>query len=172
MRAFCHLGDSLTIINNLIYFQEDKSSKYSKIQQNVLQKKEQHKIDSQTSINLSENIENDNFTVTFLATKSVDDLLDMGMSSNLSASNALKLITRITNEISSGKSKVVNIETDQRFIHLRKIVMVNNQIKPDTGTSFSDDLSQYTQLSTPAMITVSTIVIISANKVKLPINCI
>ncbi|XP_032679093.1 FAST kinase domain-containing protein 4 [Odontomachus brunneus] len=135
---------------------EDKSSKYSKIQQNVLQKKEQHKfdkIDSQTNINLSENTVNDKFTVTFLAAKSVDDLLDMAMLSNLSTSNALKLITEINSKINSEKSKAVNIEADQRFIHLKKIIRANNQIKLNTGTSFSDDLSQYTQLSTPAMIT-------------------
>lgn len=73
---------------------------------------------------------------------------------NLSMSEALKLISSITNHINSGKSQINNIEADQRFIHLRKIIQANNEVKNNARIS-SEDLSQYSQLSTPAMISAS-----------------
>lgn len=81
------------------------------------------------------------------------------MLQNLSINNALKLISSITNQINSGKSQIANIETDDRFIHLRKIVK-NDDIKR------SDDLSQYSDLSTPAMIEVNAIFILVYIKYK------
>lgn len=149
------------IISNSIYFQEDESSKYSEIQKNILKKETQSKfkeIESRININLPEISQNNNFTKNFQAAKSVNDLLDIATLSNLSVPNALKLMSRIMNEINSGRSQMTNIETDKRFIHLRKMVKTNNRTKANIEIS-SDDLSQYSQLSTPAMISVSTIVI-------------
>ncbi|XP_014479961.1 PREDICTED: protein TBRG4 [Dinoponera quadriceps] len=135
---------------------EDEGPKYAKMQKHILQKEEQHKLKemgSQIKINLPEISENDKFVEKFQTAESVNDLLDMAMLPNLSVPNALKLISQITNEINSGKSQVTNIETDQRFVHLRKIVKTNGQIKFDSETSNDyDDLSKYSQLSTPAMI--------------------
>lgn len=74
---------------------------------------------------------------------------------NLSMNNALKLISSITNQINSGKSQLVNIEADERFIHLRKIVKTGTEIR-----TANDDLSRYSQLSTPAMIEVNVIFIL------------
>lgn len=103
--------------------------------------------------------ENDTiFSKQFQAAKSINDLLDLAMLSNLSMTNALKLISSITNQINSGKSQIVDIEADERFIHLRKIVKFGNKIKTS-----NDDLSQYSQLSTPAMIKVNTIFILLLN---------
>ncbi|KAL6422069.1 hypothetical protein ACFW04_010850 [Cataglyphis niger] len=107
----------------------------------------------QTKFYLSEKrwfSENDTiFSKQFQAAKSINDLLDLAMLSNLSMNNALKLISSITNQINSGKSQTVDIEADERFIHLRKIIKFGNKIKTS-----NDDLSQYSQLSTPAMIKV------------------
>lgn len=98
--------------------------------------------------------ENDKiFTKQFQAATSVNDLLDLAIMPNLSTNNALKLISSITNQINSGKSQIVNVEADERFIHLRKMVQFDGETK---STSLSDDLSKYSQLSTPAMISVST----------------
>lgn len=103
--------------------------------------------------------ENDTiFSKQFQAAKSINDLLDLAMLSNLSMTNALKLISSITNQINSGKSQIVDIEADERFIHLRKIVKFGNKIKTS-----NDDLSQYSQLSTPAMIKVNTMFILLLN---------
>lgn len=98
------------------------------------------------------------FSKQFQAAKSINDLLDLAMLSNLSMNNALKLISSITNQINSGKSQIVDIEADERFIHLRKIVKFGNNIKTS-----DDDLSQYSQLSTPAMIKVNIIFILVLN---------
>lgn len=92
------------------------------------------------------------FTKQFQAATSVNDLLDLAIIPNLSTVNALKLISSITNQINSGKSQIVNVEADERFIHLRKIVQFGSETK---NISLSDDLSKYSQLSTPAMIAVS-----------------
>lgn len=100
--------------------------------------------------------ENDAFTKQFRNAKSINELLDLATLPNLSVNNALKLISSITNEINSGKSQVGNVETDKRFINLRKMVKVNDQTGTNANTS-SNDLSQYSQLSTPAMINVSII---------------
>lgn len=83
----------------------------------------------------------------------------MALLPNLSELDALMLISQITNKMNSGKSQMANIETDQRFIQLRKMVKANNQTK-NIDVSFNNDLLQYTQLSTPAMITVSIILAI------------
>lgn len=91
----------------------------------------------------------------FQAAKSVNDLLDLAILPNLSTNNALKLISSITNQINSGKSQIADIETDERFIHLRKIVKNSDEKK--THEVSSNDLSKYSQLSTPAMIAVSVI---------------
>lgn len=97
--------------------------------------------------------ENDTvFSKQFQAAKSVNDLLELALLPNLSTNNALRLISSITNQINSGKSQTVDIEADERFIHLRKIV--KNSDKTKTRET-SDDLSKYSQLSTPAMIAVS-----------------
>ena len=77
-------------------------------------------------------------------------MLDLATIPNLSINNALKIISNITNQINSGKSQVADIEADERFVHLRKIVNTGDDIRTS-----NDDLSQYTQLSTPAMIQVS-----------------
>lgn len=148
------------ILSSWIYFQEEESPKYSEVQKNILQKEEQHKfkeIKSQTNISLPGISENDKFTKKLQAARSVNELLDLAMLPNLSIPNALKLISRIMNEINSGKSRFLNIETDQRFIHLRK--MVKTKIDTRTDTRFCDDLSQYSQLSTPAMISVGIMII-------------
>lgn len=90
----------------------------------------------------------------FQAAKSINDLLDLAVLPNLSTSNALKLISSITNQINSGKSQIIDIETDERFIHLRKIVK-NSEKRIHEASS--NNLSKYSQLSTPAMIAVSVI---------------
>lgn len=87
----------------------------------------------------------------FQAAKSINDLLDLAVLPNLSTSNALKLISSITNQINSGKSQIIDIETDERFIHLRKIVK-NSEKRIHEASS--NNLSKYSQLSTPAMIAV------------------
>lgn len=74
---------------------------------------------------------------------------------HLSMNNALKLISSVTNQINSGKSQIIDIEADERFIHLRKIVKIGNEI-----TTTNDNLSQYSQLSTPTMIEVNRIFIL------------
>lgn len=126
---------------------EDDGAKLSKIQNNVLQKEEKQKskkTEAQTKLSspgkrFSKN--NDIFLKQFQAATSINDLLNLATLPNLSTNNALKIISNITNQINSGKSLIADIETDERFIHLRKMVK-------------TDDLSQYTQLSTPAMIQV------------------
>lgn len=91
----------------------------------------------------------------FQAAKSINDLLDLAVLPNLSISNALKLISSITNQINSGKSQIIDIETDERFIHLRKIIKSSGEKR--THEVLSNNLSKYSQLSTPAMIAVSVI---------------
>ena len=90
----------------------------------------------------------------FQAAKSINDLLDLAVLPNLSISDALKLISSITKQINSGKSQTLDIEADERFIHLRKIVKNDESSK----VKKSNDLSEYSQLSTPAMIAVSIFV--------------
>jgi len=92
---------------------------------------------------------NDSFSKQFEAAKSINDLLDLATITDLSQNNALKLISKITNQINSRKSQVSHIETDDRFIHLQKILKNNNNINTK---QLCDDLSQYSELSTPAMI--------------------
>lgn len=100
--------------------------------------------------------ENDTiFFKQFQAAKSINDLLDLAMLPHLSMNNALKLISSVTNQINSGKSQIIDIEADERFIHLRKIVKIGNEI-----TTTNDNLSQYSQLSTPTMIEVNRIFIL------------
>lgn len=77
---------------------------------------------------------------------------------NLSMNNALKLISSVTNQINSGKSQIIDVEADERFIHLRKIVKIGNEITPS-----NNNLSQYSQLSTPTMIEVNRIFILVLN---------
>lgn len=145
------------IVSYLLYFQEDNGANYTKIQKNIPEKEEQQNLNKKTKFDVSgEHIINENnaFVRQLQAARSMNDLLDLAMAPNLSVDNALKLISSITNQINSGKSQIVNIETDQRFIHLRKIVESSDKMKVDMG-KMSDDLSQYSQLSTPAMISVS-----------------
>jgi len=100
---------------------------------------------------------NDNNTVffkQFQAAKSVNDLLDLAVLPNLSTNNALKLISSITNQINSGKSQISDIEIDERFIHLRKLVKSDES---EVKIHKTNDFSKYSQLSTSAMITVSMI---------------
>jgi len=94
---------------------------------------------------------NDIFSKQFKDAKSINDLLDLATITNLSQNNALKLISQITNQINSGKSQIPNIETDDRFIYLRKILKANDKINVGTK-QLPDDLLQYSELSTPAMI--------------------
>lgn len=131
--------------------------------QAVLQKQEESKeTDIQTEFHTTEGknnrkskmSENDRiFSIQFEAAKSVNDLLNLAVLPSLSKNNALKLISSITNEINSGKSQTVDVETDDRFRHLRKIVKSNGETR--TRGELSNDLSKYSQLSTPAMIAVS-----------------
>lgn len=142
---------------------EDDGSKFSKVQA-VLQKEEKQKskeTDIRTILRATEGIngrkkrssENDTvFFKQFQAAKSVNDLLDLAVLPNLSTSNALKLISSITNQINSGKSQTLDIESDERFIYLRKIVKGGSEMK--TQETSLNDLSKYSQLSTPAMIAV------------------
>jgi len=94
------------------------------------------------------------FSKQFQTAKSVNDLLELALLPNLSTNNALRLISSITNQINSGKSQTVDIEADERFIHLRKIVKNSDKTKKTCEITL-DDLSKYSQLSTPAMIAVS-----------------
>ncbi|KYQ57603.1 Protein TBRG4 [Trachymyrmex zeteki] len=129
--------------------------------QDVLKEKEQQPKDmsSQTTFHMTEERNsrkkrlNDSniFFKQFQAAKSVNDLLDLAVLPNLSTSNALKLISSITNQINSGKSQALDIETDERFIHLRKIVQSDK-----SGGNEKLNLSKFSQLSTPAMISVIT----------------
>ncbi|XP_020278166.1 protein TBRG4 [Pseudomyrmex gracilis] len=142
----------------VVSVKEENNVKFSEIQNNILQKEKDQKfqkIGTQTKIYSSEKKwlnENDKiFTKQFQAATSVNDLLDLAIIPNLSTVNALKLISSITNQINSGKSHIVNVEADERFIHLRKIVQFGGETK---NISLSDDLSKYSQLSTPAMIAV------------------
>jgi hypothetical protein len=93
----------------------------------------------------------DIFSKQFKAAKSINDLLDLVTITNLSRNNALKLISHITNQINSGKSQLPNIETDDRFICLQKILKANDKINVGTK-QLPNDLLQYSELSTPAMI--------------------
>jgi len=93
------------------------------------------------------------FSKQFQAAKSVNDLLDLAILPNLSTNNALRLISSITNQINSGKSQTIDVEADERFIHLRKIAKGSGIKTHET----SNNLSKYSQLSTPAMIAVSII---------------
>jgi len=95
------------------------------------------------------------FSKQFQAAKSVNDLLDLAILPNLSTNNALRLISSITNQINSGKSQTTDVEADERFIHLRKIAKGSSGIK---ARETSNNLSKYSQLSTPAMIAVSIFV--------------
>lgn len=99
--------------------------------------------------------ENDTvFSKQFQVAKSVNDLLDLAVLPNLSKSNALKLISSITNQMNSGKSQTLDIEADKRFIHLRKMVKGGDE---EAHRTLSSNLLKYSQLSTPAMIAVSII---------------
>ncbi|KAL0117473.1 hypothetical protein PUN28_010355 [Cardiocondyla obscurior] len=142
---------------------EDNDDKFSKVQ-SELQKKEEKKsneMDIQTAIPVMEgrgtrkkrlNENNTVFVKQFQAAKSVNDLLDLAVLPNLSSINALKLISSITKQINSGKSQMQNLETDERFIHLRKIVQSGEESK--SQEALSHKLLKYSQLSTPAMIAV------------------
>ncbi|KAG5317729.1 FAKD4 protein, partial [Pseudoatta argentina] len=99
--------------------------------------------------------DSNSFFKQFQAAKSVNDLLDLAVLPNLSTNNALKLISSITNQINSGKSEISDIEADERFIHLRKIVKSDESGEVKIYEK-SNNLSKYSQLSTPAMITVIT----------------
>ncbi|KYN34195.1 Protein TBRG4 [Trachymyrmex septentrionalis] len=136
---------------------EDNNANFSKIQAVVQKEKEQQPKD--TSFQTTEenngrkkrlNDSNTVFFKQFQAAKSINDLLDLAVLPNLSISDALKLISSITKQINSGKSQTLDIEADERFIHLRKIVKNDESGK----VKKSNDLSEYSQLSTPAMIAV------------------
>lgn len=127
--------------------------------QPILEKEKSKVVDAQTTLHTTEerngrkkqSSESETvFSKQFQDAKSVNDLLDLAVLPNLSTSNALKLISSITNQINSGKSQTIDIEADERFIHLRK--MVKSEIKT---RAISSDLSKYSHLSTPAMIAVS-----------------
>lgn len=143
-----------------LVLQEDDSNKFSEMQDDVLPKTKQEPKEVKVNGIILHSPEkegykmNNAFAKQFERTQSINDLLDLATISNLSTYNALKLISRITNQINSGESQIVDIEADERFIHLRKIVKAGNDIK--TGTKqMNDDLVHYSQLSTPAMIAVS-----------------
>lgn len=130
---------------------EGDATKFSEIQ-NISQKKGQKSKNTEIQTKLEKKLFSENDTIffkQFQAAKSINDLLDLAMLPHLSMNNALKLISSVTNQINSGKSQIIDIEADERFIHLRKIVKIGNEI-----TTTNDYLSQYTQLSTPTMIEV------------------
>lgn len=145
----------------------ENSTKFSKLQ-TVSQKEQEQKskeTDVQTTLHTTDKkngrkkhlSENDTvFSKQFQASKSVNDLLDLALLPNLSTRNALRLISSITIQMNSGKSQIVNIEDDERFIHLRKIVKNSGKTKTH---EMLDNLSKYSQLSTPAMIAVSIILV-------------
>lgn len=137
--------------------------------QTILQKEEEPKFketDTRTILHMTkrrnswkkQSSESDTvFFKQFTTAQSINDLLDLAVLPNLSTTNALKLISSITNQINSGKSQVVNIEADERFIHLRKLVKNSGETK--TREALLNNLSQYSQLSTPAMVAVSMILV-------------
>ncbi|XP_072765045.1 FAST kinase domain-containing protein 4 isoform X2 [Anoplolepis gracilipes] len=145
---------AITSEQSIVSAKDDNATKVSEILDISQKEKKQNSENTriQTKFHLPEKklfTENDMvFLKQFQAAKSINDLLDLAMLPNLSMNNAIKLISRITNQINSGESQIVNIEDDERFIHLRKIVKIGNEIKT------SNDISQYSQLSTPAMIMV------------------
>ncbi|XP_011873020.1 PREDICTED: protein TBRG4 [Vollenhovia emeryi] len=141
---------------------EDNGAKLSKVQAEVVQKQEERKSKNtgpRTTPHATEGRngrkrllgENTVFSKQFQAAKSVNDLLDLAVLPSLTTSNALRLISSITNQITSGKSLIMDIEADERFIHLRKIVQNSGETKTHETL---DSLSKYSQLSTPAMIAV------------------
>ncbi|EGI57960.1 PREDICTED: protein TBRG4 [Acromyrmex echinatior] len=143
---------------------EDNNANLSKIEDIVQKKKEQQPKDMsfQSTFHTTEerngrrkrlNDSNSVFFKQFQAAKSVNDLLDLAVLPNLSTNNALKLISSITNQINSGKSEISDIEADERFIHLRKIVKSDKSDEVNIYEK-SNNLSKYSQLATPAMITV------------------
>ncbi|KYN05768.1 Protein TBRG4 [Cyphomyrmex costatus] len=140
---------------------EDNNTNFSKIQAVLQKEKEQQPKDSFQTVSTTEerngrkkrlNENNTVFFKQFQAAKSINDLLDLAVLPNLSKSNALKLISSITNQINSGKSQTLDIEADERFIQLRKIVKNSGE----TSNTKLSNLSKYSQLSTPAMIAVIT----------------
>ncbi|KAG5333875.1 FAKD4 protein, partial [Acromyrmex heyeri] len=144
---------------------EDNNANLSKIEDVVQKKKEQQPKDMsfQSTFHTTEERngrrkrlnDSNSFFKQFQAAKSVNDLLDLAVLPNLSTNNALKLISSITNQINSGKSEISDIEADERFIHLRKIVKSDESGEVKIYEK-SNNLSKYSQLSTPAMITVIT----------------
>lgn len=148
------------LLTELEFFQEDNGAKFSKIQDNVVRKEKQKFKKTETQAKLyspGKKFSNNDaiFSRQFQAAKSINDLLDLATLPNLSINNALKIISNITNQINNGKLQMVDIEADERFVHLRKIVQIGDNIRTS-----NDDLFQYTQLSTPAMIEVSLTCII------------
>ncbi|RLU19453.1 hypothetical protein DMN91_008010 [Ooceraea biroi] len=143
--------------NSATSVKEDDSAKLSEVQSNILQKENQKETRiNETNFHPSKKISfnaNDVFSKQFEAAKSINDLLDLATIPALSTNDALTLISHITKQINSGKAEIVDVEADERFIHLRKIVKTNDNIKFGTK-KLSNDLSQYSKLSTPAMISV------------------
>jgi len=127
-------------MQNDILQKEKQESKETKINETIFRSPERKLFNT-----------DDTFSKQFKDAKSTNDLLDLATITNLSRNNALKLISQITNQINSGKSQISNIETDDRFIYLRKIIKTNDKINVGTK-QLPDDLLQYSELSTPAMI--------------------
>ncbi|XP_012061877.1 PREDICTED: protein TBRG4, partial [Atta cephalotes] len=162
--ALVACNSSTTVTGEQSAASEDNNTNFSKIQAMQKEKEQQPKdMSFQTTFHMTEERNsrkkqlNDNNTVffkQFQAAKSVNDLLDLAVLPNLSINNALKLISSITNQINSGKLQISDIEIDERFIHLRKLV------KSDESSEVKihkiNDFSKYSQLSTSAMITVIT----------------
>ncbi|KYN20953.1 Protein TBRG4 [Trachymyrmex cornetzi] len=164
--GFVACNSSTAVTGEISATPEDNNANFSKIEAVVQKEEEQQPKDTsfQTTFHMTEerngrkkrlNDSNTVFFKQFQAAKSVNDLLDLAVLPNLSTSNALKLISSITNQINSGKSQTLDIETDERFIHLSKIVK-NDESDEVKIYKKSNNLSKYSQLSTPAMIEVIT----------------
>ncbi|KAL6260606.1 hypothetical protein P5V15_008126 [Pogonomyrmex californicus] len=152
----CNSSTAITGEQSAVSVNEDNEVKFLKMQ-NIT-----NKIKEQTSNEVLHSREEKNgkrkqwngsdiFFKQFQVAKTVEDLLDLAVLPSLTVTDALKLISSITNQINSGKLQTINIENDERFIHLRKIIQNKDEIN---NMRLSSDLSKYSQLSTPAMIAV------------------
>lgn len=137
--------------------ENDNSAKFSSTQA-VSQKEEVHKSKEsvQTIINTTKESDDSSirssngntvFSKQFQAATSINDLLNLAVLPNLPKSDALKVLSSITNQINSGKAQTQDVEADGRFVHLKKLIQGNLK-------ETSSNLLKYSQLSTPAMIAV------------------
>ncbi|XP_012523455.1 FAST kinase domain-containing protein 4 [Monomorium pharaonis] len=152
LTALVACNSSTTITGEQLAISANDNAKFSEVQAGLQEKSEQKSKETDMQMteetNDTKSSRNDRiFSEQLKAAESVNDLLDLALLPSLSKHNALKLISSITNQINSRKSQVIDIEADERFIHLRKIV-------DDERKTHKFDLSKYSQLSTPAMIAV------------------